>query len=73
LEMVFQMPVEISGQENAEVLCMGQVVRVAPPAAPETTTGFAVAILDYHFLHNEGRKQPNSVPQDLLGTRRREP
>ncbi len=73
LEMVFQMPIEISGQENAEVLCMGQVVRIATPAVPETTNGFAVAILDYHFLHNDGRKQPNSVTQDLRGARHREP
>jgi hypothetical protein len=71
--MVFQMPVEISGQENAEVLCMGQVVRVAPPVGPETTNGFAVAILDYHFLHNDGRKQPNSVPRELREPRQREP
>jgi hypothetical protein len=66
LEMVFQMPVEISGQENAEVLCMGQVVRIAPPTGGvEVANGFAVTILDYHFLHGDARKKPIGVPQNL--------
>jgi hypothetical protein len=70
LEMVFQMPVEISGQENADVLCMGQVVRIAPPSQNVSENGFAVTILDYHFLHTDTRKKPIGVPQDLGSARR---
>lgn len=66
LEMVFAMPVEISGQENAEVLCMGQVVRIAPaPDGNEAIDGFAVAILDYHFTHSDSRKRPNGAQKQL--------
>ena len=51
IEMVFEMPEEISGQANSEVLCQGRVVRSKSlPEAPGSTE-MAASILDYKFLH----------------------
>ncbi len=57
LEMFFEMPIEISGQQNAEVLCAGQVVRVAGAENEDGSRGFAVKVIDYRFLNNEARKR----------------
>jgi hypothetical protein len=57
LEMFFEMPIEISGQQNAEVLCAGQVVRVAGTTNADGSRGFAVKVIDYRFLHSEARKR----------------
>lgn len=58
LEMIFEMPIEISGQRNSKVLCVGKVVRVATQSdSSSSTPGFAVSIIDYHFLHEQERKQ----------------
>jgi hypothetical protein len=51
LEMFFEMPIEISGQHNAKVLCTGKVVRISQAQENNPATGCAVAIVDYHFLH----------------------
>jgi len=61
LEMIFEMPMEISGQRNSKVLCMGKVVRVATQRDNHTTPGFAVSIADYHFLHEQERKQTPAI------------
>ena len=51
VEMVFEMPEEISGQKNSNVLCQGRIIRIKQK--PEDSADFAVAasILDYKFLH----------------------
>jgi hypothetical protein len=54
VEMVFEMPEEISGQKNSSVLCQGRITRAkeaktAPKSADSTV--FAASILDYKFLH----------------------
>lgn len=53
VEMVFEMPEEISGQKNSNVLCQGRIIRAknARPAGDEGMTGLAASILDYKFLH----------------------
>lgn len=63
IEMVFEMPEEISGQKNSSVLCQGRIIRArdlrpskpaekAPDeAGPEDMVGLAASILDYKFLH----------------------
>lgn len=69
LEMIFDMPIEISGQRNSKVLCVGKVVRIVTEPATQNVTGFAVGIIDYHFLHGEERKQAQSgrrPPQKTL-------
>ena len=56
VEMVFEMPEEISGQKNSTVLCQGRITRTKD--APEKpmpdkgeSTRLAASILDYKFLH----------------------
>jgi len=54
VEMVFEMPEEISGQKNSTVLCQGRIIRAKDKAttASESETGaLAATILDYKFLH----------------------
>jgi hypothetical protein len=55
LEMVFEMPEEISGQKNSTVLCQGRIIRAKESAKgqqkPETAPTLAASILDYKFLH----------------------
>jgi hypothetical protein len=53
VEMVFEMPEEISGQKNSNVLCQGRIIRAkeARPSKDEESVGLAASILDYKFLH----------------------
>jgi len=59
IEMVFEMPEEISGQKNRNVLCQGRVIRCrekegkeARDKDSENTTGLlAASIVDYKFIH----------------------
>ena len=49
VEMVFEMPEEISGQKNSTVLCQGRIIRRKDVADSESI-GLAASILDYKFL-----------------------
>src|ERR1700716_2756172 len=52
IEMVFEMPEEISGQKNSNVVCQGRVMRAKD--MKETKEGFivlAASIVDYKFIH----------------------
>src|SRR5438128_12691977 len=51
VEMVFEMPEEISGQKNSNVLCQGRVIRSKEARVAEESAGLAASILDYKFLH----------------------
>ena len=51
VEMVFEMPEEISGQKNSKVLCQGRVIRMKEPRAGAERHEFAASILDYKFVH----------------------
>ena len=51
VEMVFEMPEEISGQKNSNVLCQGKIIRSKEAHDTEQGTGLAASILDYRFLH----------------------
>ena len=58
VEMIFNMPEEISGQANSTVLCQGRIIRAKESKrahakdATESKTGvIAASILDYVFLH----------------------
>ena len=52
VEMVFEMPEEISGQKNSNVLCQGRVIRSKQAHDTGEGIGLAASILDYKFLHN---------------------
>jgi hypothetical protein len=49
VEMVFEMPEEISGQKNSTVLCQGRIIRRNDLRDSELV-GLAASILDYKFL-----------------------
>jgi hypothetical protein len=49
VEMVFEMPEEISGQKNSTVLCQGRITRRKDVGDSEHV-GLAASILDYKFL-----------------------
>ena len=62
IEMVFEMPEEISGQKNRNVLCQGRVIRCKEQAEKkeersrekdsESSSGLlAASIVDYTFIH----------------------
>jgi len=51
VEMVFEMPEEISGQKNSKVLCQGRVIRMKEARAEAERHEFAASILDYKFVH----------------------
>jgi hypothetical protein len=52
VEMVFEMPEEISGQKNSTVLCQGRIIRRKDIRDSESV-GLAASILDYKFLRQE--------------------
>ena len=51
IEMVFEMPEEISGQRNANVVCQGRVIRAKHTPELEAKVGLAASIVDYKFIH----------------------
>jgi hypothetical protein len=51
VEMIFEMPEEISGQKNSSVLCQGRITRAKEVPESEKGAGLAATILDYKFLH----------------------
>jgi hypothetical protein len=57
LEMVFEMPEEISGQKNSTVLCQGRVTRAKESTKDKKKSDsapiLAASILDYTFLHQD--------------------
>ena len=52
VEMVFEMPEEISGQKNSQVLCQGRVIRSKESREAEQGSTLAASILDYKFIHS---------------------
>jgi hypothetical protein len=59
IEMVFEMPEEISGQKNSNVVCQGRVIRTRekqtkekPDSEAQPESGLlATSIVDYKFIH----------------------
>ena len=54
VEMVFEMPEEISGQKNSTVLCQGRIIRTKEFREVKDSaenTSLAASILDYKFVH----------------------
>jgi hypothetical protein len=51
VELIFEMPEEISGQKNSNVLCQGRLIRTKDAVDnAEDAFGLAASILDYKFL-----------------------
>jgi hypothetical protein len=52
MEMIFEMPEEISGQKNSSVVCQGRVIRASKRSEPKNDSTIAAAVLDYKFLRS---------------------
>ncbi len=51
VEMIFEMPEEISGQKNSNVLCQGRLIRIKDAVDnAEDAYALAASMLDYKFL-----------------------
>ena len=54
VELIFEMPEEISGQKNSAVLCQGRLIRTKDAVdKTEDSNELAASILDYKFLHKD--------------------
>jgi len=53
IEMMFEMPEEISGQKNSMVMCQARIIRAKQPSKSPESVSLAASILDYKFLHRE--------------------
>jgi hypothetical protein len=56
VELIFEMPEEISGQKNSNVLCQGRLIRSKNKVDNlniEDANELAASILDYKFLHHD--------------------
>ena len=54
VELIFEMPEEISGQKNSGVLCQGRLIRTKDAVdKTEDSNELAASILDYKFLHKD--------------------
>jgi PilZ domain-containing protein len=62
VELIFEMPEEISGQPGSKVLCKGRVARCLPPHGSNPKHAVAVHITGYEFLH-ERREPRNGDPR----------
>ena len=57
IEMVFEMPEEISGRKNSNVVCQGRVMRAKDARekdkseSEDENIGLAASIVDYKFIH----------------------
>lgn len=60
IEMIFEMPSEISGQPHSDVLCDAYVVRAV---SSNQSPSIAAAILEYKFLHAESAAASSSAEQ----------
>jgi hypothetical protein len=51
IEMVFEMPEEISGQKNSNVVCQGRIMRSKEAKKTDDGVILAASIVDYKFIH----------------------
>jgi hypothetical protein len=63
VEMILEMPREIVGQEHAQVIARGMVVRSVPPENGEGHPANAAGILDYRVLHDKSELLQSSVAE----------
>jgi hypothetical protein len=59
IEVIFIMPQEIAGQENAKVFCRGKLTRTMEAMDGEHPNGIAFEIVTCEYLHE--RRQPRSA------------
>jgi len=57
VEMILEMPKEITGQAQSMVLCSCTVVRTELPEEEGKPKAFGAVLWDYRFLHEHGRRR----------------
>ena len=57
VEMILEMPPEITGQPHAQVIARGMVVRSVPPENGDGQPAIAAGIWDYRVLHDPDEPQ----------------
>jgi len=65
VEMVLEMPPEITGQEHLQVIARGMVVRTAPAGNGNGKAAIAAGIWDYRVLHDENESPAAMVEPHL--------
>jgi len=63
VEMILEMPREIVGQEHAQVIARGMVVRTVPPENGEGHPATAAGIWGYRVLHDKSELLQSSVAE----------
>jgi hypothetical protein len=63
VEMILEMPREIVGQEHAQVIARGMVVRSVPPENGEGHPATAAGIWDYRVLHDKSELLQSSIAE----------
>jgi hypothetical protein len=58
LELILEMPREITGQEHSQVIARGMVVRTVPAENGDGQPAIAAGIWDYRVLHEKGKTLP---------------
>ena len=58
LELILEMPREITGQEHTQVIARAMVVRTVPPDNGNSQPAIAAGIWDYRVLHEKGETLP---------------
>jgi len=61
VEMILEMPPEITGQQHAQVIARGMVVRSVPPENGDGQPAIAAGIWDYRVLHDPDEPQSASA------------
>jgi len=57
IEMILEMPKEITGQEQSMVLCSCTVVRTVSAEDDASPQSFGAVLWDYRFLHERGARK----------------
>lgn len=65
VEMILEMPPEITGQQHAQVIARGMVVRSVPPENGDGKPAIAAGIWDYRVLHDPDESQAASAEPQL--------
>jgi len=65
VEMILEMPPEITGQPHAQVIARGMVVRSVPPENGDGKPAIAAGIWDYRVLHDADEPRAASAEPQL--------
>ncbi|HYY69643.1 MAG TPA: hypothetical protein VE734_07915 [Terriglobales bacterium] len=64
LELIMEMPPEITGQEHAQVIARGMVVRTVPAESNKGKPAMAAGIWDYRVLHDKENPEAAAAAND---------